>query len=230
MAVDPDPRDLCSLERVKRLLKEDPDTTTDDDDALRELISDVSDRILRDTGREFVSADADWTDPDDKTFGAITVPATERLFIANGTPEIQIGDLHEVASATINGADVDISGWQLLPYGYPTRRIGFSLALAYTGGSVALFGSMFYGYTGDGRVTYRAGVPIAITAKWGMATIPRAIQGAAAKQVAIEAERHLETFSQTFNLNENRVDIPRGYGSAVWDVLDGWRDLGAGVI
>lgn len=209
--VQPQPRDLVSLDAVRRFLGL-KDGATANDDLLQELISDVSARAIDDTGREFVSADAEWTDPDAPAFGAITVPARARLFIADGGGRLRVGAYHELVSATstyygaAGATAVDVTGWQLLPYaGPPYFEIGYSIG---------------------GAVRYNAGVQLAVTAKWGYLEIPRPVQRAVIQQVALEYQRDVAQFSETFNLSEDRVDRPRGWGSAPWDVLDGYRDLG----
>lgn len=206
MPVAPLPTDLCSLDRVKRLLKlDDPAAATDDDDALREMISDVSERITIDTGREFVARNAAFTNPGAPAFGEVTVAPEERTILADGRSPLILGDLTELDSATVNGEPVDLLGWQLLPYvdSPPYRSIALTTGAAYVAGAL-----------------------VKVTAKWGFPRVPESIQAACAKQVAIESERHLETFSATFNLNESRTEVPRGFASAILDVLDDWRLLG----
>ena len=86
------PQDLCSLADVRDALGL-KDEETGNDDKLDRRISAVSERIARNTGREFVARNAVFTTPDTPSFGAITIPSETRTFFADGTTVLKVGDL-----------------------------------------------------------------------------------------------------------------------------------------
>lgn len=193
------PRDLCTLDEVKRFLpnyKEptDPAEVLRADALLGDLIKSASQRIMNISGREFVSA----LDPGDTTDTGGTVwpdaPIETRqidVTLDVNAPgggyavEIVVGDMDSITGLTVGALfssatpatlDLPTRVVQLpRPRGpwQPIRRLRL-LAGAYSG-------QVFN-----------------VTGRWGFPIVPDDIRMAAATQAAIWAGRDLANFSRTF--------------------------------
>lgn len=205
MAVEPTPRDLCSLERARRAIQLRADQVANND-LLRELITEVSGRFHRFTGREFVALNAVFTNPVAPVFGEITVADETRSVYTTDSGELRVGDLQAITSALANGAAIDIAGWQRLPLGpAPWSRIR---------------------YVATGESIYRANVVIAITGKWGFPEVPDEIQGACAKQVKADYSRLVGNQPEVADDLGGERRRTREFIDEVYDTLMRWRRIG----
>lgn len=200
------PYDLCTLDEVRDWLGLKPENVAHDA-KLERLISSVSSKIIRKTGREFVSRDAVFTDPGNPAYGAITVPTTTRTFRLGlyASPELYVGDLAELTSATVNGNAASIATWQTLPDdGPPWSRLWLDAArsLAFPAGSV-----------------------VAVTGKWGFPEIPDEIRQAAIDQVKAWFDRSIRQRGETAQDAEGAT-VPRDLDLATWETIQGWRRIG----
>lgn len=197
MSVLPHPRDLCSLESARRRIGLQPDMVVNDD-AIQELITEVSDRIHRKTGREFVARNAVFTTPAEPEFGQITVPEETRIVHADHGSALIVGDLQTFTSAAIAGTVLSTADW-IFRGSAPWHRI-------YLPGQ------------------YERGTAIAITGRWGFPQIPASIAGACRTQVRVEYMRAIGMTPET--AQEGEPTTQREFAREVFDILDGWRRLG----
>lgn len=201
MAIVRRPRDLCTLDEVKRFLPNynepaDPAEKARADALLADLISSASDRIYEISGREFLS----YLDPGDTTDTAGTIwptPPTETrvydVLLNPSTPgggraaTLEIGDMQQLISVGVS--------WQWATAGVTP----FDLALdAYV--------RQYPAPRVPGRPIRRLqilggvleGQRYVVTGKWGWPAVPNGIRLACAEQAAIWAGRDLARFSQTF--------------------------------
>lgn len=194
------PRDLCTLDEVKRLLPRytEPASQPDRDKAdalLLDLIGSASSRVMEVAGREFVSQ-LDLGDTTD-TGGTVwpDAPSETRSFDTILNPQtpgagrgaaIPVGDMTAVTGLAVSTRWSTATPTALSPLStytiaeprdrgpyYPIRRL------------------RLLGGTYEGQV-------YAVTGRWGWPVVPDDIRMAVAEQAAIWANRDLATYSQTF--------------------------------
>jgi hypothetical protein len=64
---------------------------------------------------------------------------------------------------------------------------------------------------------------VVVTGVWGWPAVPHEIEEAAKVMAAITYSRDVRRFSQTFVVEEGRVDVPRAVPSTIWDKLEHYR-------
>lgn len=223
MAIVRRPRDLCTLDEVKRFLPNyteptDANERTAADRLIADLISSATDRIYEVSGREFLS----YLDPGDTTDAGGTIwplaPLETRIYdldVNRNTPgggtarQLIVGDMQVLTAVGISWrwATSDIVPYSLAldpyvraypsprPPGYPIRR------LELIGGT-------------------RDGDRIHVTGRWGWPTVPDSIRMACAEQAAVWTGRDLARFSQTFlevAAAGGTANEPRSLSQSVYD-------------
>jgi hypothetical protein len=193
-------RDLCDLDRVRDKLGLKAEQTSNDE-VIERMIHGVSEQAYRLTGREFVALNAAL----DPVTDEVVVDPETRTVYGTGLRELRVGDLSSFTEISIGGSVQDVVPILGLPAPrgalLPVRRLRFPAAPL-------------------------ADVAIAITGVWGWPEIPEDVQELVADEVAIRYHREIAVWSETFNLEESRVDRPRALTPKVYEGLLGYRDLG----
>jgi hypothetical protein len=196
------PRALCSLNDVKVYGGFDLDDQGLDALLIR-LINAASAAIYGVAGREFKPVGIN---PQTRTFD---VPI--RWGFDGLEREIYVGDLANWTSVSIGGAAVSSSNVVGLPRvreeWEPITKLRFSGLVRWC--SPALYGSQH--------------APVAITADWGFPLVPEDIRQGCVVTVMVWGERDIRHFSETFSLEEQRVELPRTLPRQVYDSCLNYR-------
>ena len=198
----PAPRDLCSLAEVREAYGLKEGERTDLDTFLEALISDASELIEEVSGQEFVALNATL----DGSGNRVVAPEARVVGPTDRNGRLRVGSLYDLTAAAYGTTPtaIDIATITLEPYDVtPRRRPARRLLLPY------VFDS-----------------PVTITARWGWPTVPGPIRRACVWQVVVWAQRDLKSFSETFNLEANRLETPRALASSVYDIAFKYADLG----
>lgn len=214
------PRDLCTLDEVKRFLPNYVEPTdsaekTRADTLLGDLVKSASQRIANVSGREFVSAldPGDTTDTGGTVWPDAPIETRQVDVILNvqapgggSARELVVGDMHDVTGLT-----------RSVLFSSGTTTIDLPTAVVTMPRSRGPWQPIrrlrILGGVGSDEV-------YAITGRWGFPVVPDDIRMAAAEQAAIWAGRDLARFSQTF-LEAAAAGIgarePRSLAQSVYD-------------
>jgi len=194
------PRALCGLDDVKVYGGFDLQDQGLDSLLIR-LINAASAEIHRVAGREFKPAGAN---PQTRTFD---VPV--RLGFDCQEREINVGDLAAWTSVAVWGAAVgagDVVGLPRVREEWePFVKLRFTRLVRWRG--VGLRASHY--------------VPVDVTGDWGFPQVPEDIRQACVVTVMVWGERDIRHFSETFSLEEQRVELPRSLPRQVFDTVTG---------
>lgn len=192
--------DLCSLSEVRSFLQK-PTSDTDQDTIIQAIISRASLAIMRYTDREFAPA---------------TTSATRKFEWDAQTPWLSLApyDLRTVTLFRLDSDQASPSTLTTADYRLAPRpsRDGTYTAVKLRPSSVVSPTWQFP----DVR-------EVEITGAWGFAAIPEDVKHTAIVTTATWLRRDVSAFSQTFNLNEDRVERPEFLPSAIARQLDHYK-------
>lgn len=203
-------RDLCTLAEVREAYGLKAGDATELDTRIERVIKAVSEQAHRVTGREFVARNNAVAPPPDP----LNPPAEARTLKIITTWErawVRLGDMHSAPTAvelvqrgTSYVSTLDIPTYVITdpPSPGPDEPITKLELLADVSGYIR------------------------VTARWGFPRIPDDVREAVIEEVCIRIQANLASFTETFNLEENRVERPRGFASKPWDTLQGYRRMG----
>lgn len=183
---------LCTLAQVREYLQR-PATSTEQDDAITDLIDRASKMILNFTGREFAPA----TTSDTRTF----------VYEGNGQLDLAPYDLRSVTSLSI---DVETTSPTALTAGTDF----FFRPKPNPDGTYTWL---------TGLPARSADSEVSITGAWGFSSVPADVEDSCIKTVALWLRRDVSAFTTTFNIAEDRAERPESLPSAVRAALWHYR-------
>lgn len=188
---------LCTLGDVREYLQK-PTSDTQQDQVLRSLISRASRLIQQYASREFVPT----------TSAARTFPVPHLIV------PLSPYDLRSATTVTYNngGGDYPLTAGTDYMLGPVNAVDGVYQYVHLSGMSLA-------------AVPPPSGLPgvLTVTGAWGFATVPEDVRQACITTVGIWARRDVQAFTQTFNLDEARLERPESLPSQVKGLLEQYR-------
>lgn len=205
----PGPRDLTTLTEVRDFIGLSPDET-EGDNVLARLITQASDVIHAEAGREFIrdpqKSDTRLFALDPTTWVGREVLIDDYHGELGGLSSIIITDYEAATAASYTAASV---GLVLLPLNKPSgvyTRLRLPYDAFYTAGTALVL----------------------VSTLWGFQNVPDRIRYAATLTVAEWYARDVENFSRTFSIGEGHVIRPTVLPDSVRDIVYGFRRLTVG--
>lgn len=188
-------RALCSLDDVKQYVNLVDEV--DQDELLIRLINSASEAVYTITGREFKTIGSN---PQTRTFDAVEVYANGFLYLGDFTAisSVVIYDDYDNIVQTM-----DISDVILLPRNRQPWEPYQAIKLRHQSVSSTQY--------------------LEVTGTWGFPSVPEEIRQAVVVTVGIWYARDIASYSGTFSISQDRVELPQTLPPAVTDTISRYQ-------